>query len=300
MSIPDHPVPTHGYTHAAACPGFLRHDARPGLSLFWAESDASEIPSAPFAETNGALLAFRLPTDTGEDGCMRLLSTSRLPGLGIAPASALVVLGHAATRELLADSAAPGNSVVQEAFASTGHGCPVLPLSPAAQFAVESVRRCPFRGVCRQLALTARTHDLILAFLDSCPGRSEPAPSPLLREVVGRLREAAAILDRDFETPPSLHELAQEVRLSETSLKRGFPRIFGTTVFGYLRECRLDHARALIETGAASVLDAAAHVGYSNPSNFAAAFRARYGANPKAFQLAARSKRAASHEGPSR
>jgi AraC-like DNA-binding protein len=36
------------------------------------------------------------------------------------------------------------------------------------------------------------------------------------------------------------------------------------------------------------VLEAATLVGYSNPSNFAAAFRLQFGVNPKTFQLAAR------------
>jgi AraC-like DNA-binding protein len=64
--------------------------------------------------------------------------------------------------------------------------------------------------------------------------------------------------------------------------------VFGTTVFGYLRARRMERARALLEAGKATVLEAAALVGYSNPSNFAAAFRREFGVNPKAFQLTAR------------
>ena len=103
-----------------------------------------------------------------------------------------------------------------------------------------------------------------------------------------RLRLAAEILERDLEHPPSLERLAAEVGLSETTLKRGFRREFQTSVFGYVRTRRMDKARRLIETGAATVLEAATLVGYTNPSHFAAAFRQQFGVNPKAFQLGAR------------
>jgi AraC-like DNA-binding protein len=90
-----------------------------------------------------------------------------------------------------------------------------------------------------------------------------------------------------LDHPPALPALAREVGLSETTLKRGFHQIFSTTPFAYLRARRLEHAHALLAAGDATVLEAATIVGYSNPSNFAAAFRLQFGVNPKTFQLTA-------------
>ncbi|MFP4567016.1 MAG: helix-turn-helix transcriptional regulator [Spirochaetaceae bacterium] len=56
-------------------------------------------------------------------------------------------------------------------------------------------------------------------------------------------------------------------------LKYGFREVFGTTVFGQLRNLRLEEARHLIEDGDHSVTEAAFAVGYSSLSHFARTFR---------------------------
>jgi AraC-like DNA-binding protein len=139
------------------------------------------------------------------------------------------------------------------------------------------------------MALTARAHDLLLEFLTALSASLSPAaPPPLTRTADDQIRAAADHLAQNLEEPPTLAALARRVGLSETTLKRGFHQVFGTTVFGYLRTRRMARAHALLHSGEATVLEAAALVGYSNPSNFAAAFRREFGLNPKAFQLTAR------------
>ena len=49
--------------------------------------------------------------------------------------------------------------------------------------------------------------------------------------------------------------------------------MFGTTVFGYLREKRLEKAFLLLQEGNLNVTDIASAVGYSIPSYFAEILR---------------------------
>lgn len=44
------------------------------------------------------------------------------------------------------------------------------------------------------------------------------------------------------QTPPSLEELAQQVGLDVRKLSGGFRRVYGSTVFGFLQEYRLEQA----------------------------------------------------------
>ncbi|ATC63098.1 hypothetical protein CMV30_03515 [Nibricoccus aquaticus] len=157
-------------------------------------------------------------------------------------------------------------------------------LTAAARMAMESVRRCPLAGACRMLVLAARCHDLLVEFITA----GEARPTALMSETETRVRAAAAALERRIEETPLLEALACEAGLSETTLKRGFRQVFGTTVFEHLRRLRMESARELLQSGEATVIEAATMVGYSNPSNFASAFRRQFGMNPKEFQLAAR------------
>jgi len=267
------------------------HSASAGVTLLW--QGVTEAALQPHAGSIAFL--FTLPRSPATPGSMTARRIATAPKTGIPAhaagspiANVAVVIDPAARTGFLAADNLPSTRGICSLYICDHAAKIALPLSPDAQLAAESIQRCPFAGVCRTLVLTARAHDLVLAFLSALPDTPCPRHPALLRCCVDRLHDAAKLLDRMQEEPPTLAELARQVGLGETALKRGFPRVFGTTVFGYLRERRLDRARQLLLSGEATVMEAAAAVGYSNPSNFASAFRARFGVNPKAFQLTAR------------
>jgi AraC-like DNA-binding protein len=105
--------------------------------------------------------------------------------------------------------------------------------------------------------------------------------SPISRDDRDRIHFAREILLQRLADPPSLVELARLVGLNDYKLKAGFRQVFGTTVFGYLRQERLEKARQLLQAQDISVTAAAAAVGYSSQGHFAAAFRKQFGINPK-------------------
>ncbi len=95
-----------------------------------------------------------------------------------------------------------------------------------------------------------------------------------------KLRQAKQIMERNMVDPPTLIELARMIGMNDYKLKAGFKELFGTTVFGYLREYRLEQAMLLLQNGGSNVNETACAVGYSNPSYFAEAFREKFGVNP--------------------
>lgn len=109
-------------------------------------------------------------------------------------------------------------------------------------------------------------------------------PSECRPEACVRDREAllmvANYLEQNLEAEHSLSDLSRRFYINEFKLKRGFREQYGTTVFGYLRRKRMEHAMMRLKQTGASVLEAATAVGYSNPSHFARAFRDAYGVNP--------------------
>ena len=122
--------------------------------------------------------------------------------------------------------------------------------------------------------------------LEQC--RQEKAQSQsgfrLKADDLERIYRARDILVQDLEQPPSLLELAQQAEMNDFKLKRGFRHVFGTTVFGYLHQCRMEKAQQLLETNADSIAQVAQTVGYASPSQFSAAFKRKFGISPKAYK----------------
>lgn len=257
------------------------HWIRTGLCLSW----GSQLSSPTLPPDTAVVFRFCIGPEAqrSTDGMLLLRTLDCVGSLPDGGFHAAISVSAAACAELAA-----GAPRLAEFVASSSMLPLALPLTPAARLALESIRRCPFVGPLRELALTARGNDLLLEFLTSLSSAEPARAGSLLRSAVDQIENAAAYLARHLEQPPSVAELAREVGLSETTLKRGFHQVYGTTVFGYLRNHRMERAKALLESGEATVLEASTLVGYSNPSNFAAAFRQRFGLNPKEFQLGSR------------
>ncbi len=113
---------------------------------------------------------------------------------------------------------------------------------------------------------------------ESCPFLND-------EETVRKIKHAKEHLLKNMDAPPTLKELSRLAGLNEYQLKVGFKEIYGNTVFGYLLEHRLDHARVLLDSAKFQVNEVAYQIGYTNPSHFIAAFRKKFGITPKKYLM---------------
>lgn len=97
---------------------------------------------------------------------------------------------------------------------------------------------------------------------------------------VQRVDAARDYLMAHFVTPPRISELARQVGLNQTRLKACFKARVGMTIYDFILQRRMDHARELLEDGSYSISEVAYRVGYSYPASFTAAFRRRCGIRP--------------------
>ena len=152
---------------------------------------------------------------------------------------------------------------------------------PAARFLLQRIMRCAAEPGTKRLELECAILELFgQAFQQLLSGPPHAASLRLSRSDADKIRRAKEILAERMTDPPSLIALSRMIGLNDYKLKAGFKELFGTTVFGYLKEVRLETALRLLQQGGISVLEAACAVGYSNPSYFAASFRKQFGVNP--------------------
>ena len=79
----------------------------------------------------------------------------------------------------------------------------------------------------------------------------------------------------------TLDRIAREVGISTSSIQRHFKEHFGTTISDFIRQERLETARAALERDGIPISQAAYLAGYRNPSSFTTAFKKAYGVSPK-------------------
>lgn len=102
------------------------------------------------------------------------------------------------------------------------------------------------------------------------------------RRPYDRACEAREILDRSIVDPPKVLDLARRLGANVTTLQANFKAAFGTTIFGYVRDQRLQLARILILDHGLRIAEAGYRVGFTNASAFTAAYRRCFGRAPSA------------------
>ncbi len=136
-----------------------------------------------------------------------------------------------------------------------------------------------------QLYYHGKAFEILSLYFSTRTPNTESCPFLNDEETVRKIKHAKEHLLKNMEAPPSLKELAKWAGLNEYQLKVGFKEIYGNTVYGYLLDHKLDHARVLLDTGKFQVNEVAYQIGYTNPSHFIAAYRKKFGLTPKKYLM---------------
>lgn len=168
-----------------------------------------------------------------------------------------------------------------------------LPLTQQMGTVIQQILNCHFTGGLKTMFLYSKCLELIVLQAEAFNHQQSTCGSNTARSLAGRISRsdkerlhfAQDYLRHHIEEPPSLPELARIVGLTEYKLKREFKEVFGTTVFGFLAEHRLERAQMLLLEREKSVSEIAYELGYSSPQHFSTAFKKRFGMPPKSVRF---------------
>jgi AraC-like DNA-binding protein len=96
-----------------------------------------------------------------------------------------------------------------------------------------------------------------------------------------RLGAIEELLTNESDNFPTIEKLSKMAMMSSTKLKKRFKEVYGMKLYEYFNHNRLQKAKNLLETGEASVKEAALQIGFANLSNFSKAFKKEFGFLPK-------------------
>ncbi len=83
---------------------------------------------------------------------------------------------------------------------------------------------------------------------------------------------------------PTLAELAEKYRISETSMKKCFKEMYGSSIYAFLKSYRLQCSVDLLRKTSLSITEIAMESGYENTSKYIAAFKKKFGTTPAKFR----------------
>ncbi|WP_339713714.1 AraC family transcriptional regulator [uncultured Kriegella sp.] len=155
------------------------------------------------------------------------------------------------------------------------------PITPKLGFLIHEIIDSNWQGHYRKMHINARVLELLLLQLDQFKSDAETKiRKGLTKNEEEKIYRAQEYILKHYKRPLTLQSLSQKVGTNEFTLKKGFKSIFGTTVFRYITDLKMDRAKNLLIERQLTVGQVSEIVGYKNPQHFSTAFKKKYGITP--------------------
>jgi AraC-like DNA-binding protein len=160
------------------------------------------------------------------------------------------------------------------------------PVTTAMQTIIYEIEHFNYADAIKRVFTEAKVMELFALQLHVAEnmGDSREQLQGLKPKDIELIHEVREYIHNNLDAPCSIITLAHKVGTNDFKLKKGFKELFGTTVFGYMQQVRMEEARRILLHTDRSVSDIAETVGYSNISNFTNAFKKHFGCSPRGLR----------------
>jgi AraC-like DNA-binding protein len=105
----------------------------------------------------------------------------------------------------------------------------------------------------------------------------------LTADDIVKLKKIETILHSPGRSQLNVEELAKKASMSKLKLSHAFKQVYGTSVYNYYQNQRMQKAHELLSSGNFSVKEVGEKLGYTNLSNFVLAFTKHFQTSPKSL-----------------
>lgn len=163
-------------------------------------------------------------------------------------------------------------------------------LSPGNRFCsnemmavIHQILHSPFSGKLRKSLLVHQLSELVItavALLSKPPAERKRTLFLFSDDERARLNDLKSMIEDTVGKIPITKRLSQNFIMTGDKMRAGFKILFGTTIFTYHRQIKLERARVALLESCANVSDIAFNSGYQDASGFITKFKKKYGCTP--------------------
>lgn len=144
---------------------------------------------------------------------------------------------------------------------------------------IKNILENPYQGAMKRMYLEIKSLELITMQIHQL-GNQSATMRPLLtknRDLAFAVKE---FLEQQFLTTWTLEELAKQFGTNIQTLKTSFKATFGTSIFSYYQQQRMEFAKHMLLDQKHTILEISEWLGYSHQNHFSIAFKKHFGFAP--------------------
>ena len=172
---------------------------------------------------------------------------------------------------------------LRDKYCSAEHPSYVIPSDPVIEHLFSELYHVPSK--IKKEYFKIKVLELLL-YLDALELPEQPEERPYFyKGQVEKIKAVQAFLTENPAANHTVEELSERFDIALTPLKACFKSVYGSPIFTYMRDYRMNLAATLLRKSTAlSVSSIAGQVGYDSPSKFAAAFKQVMGKTPLEYR----------------
>lgn len=168
-----------------------------------------------------------------------------------------------------------------ETNAAANLGCHPLPIMPETKLIIQDILCCQRAGYLKKLFIEAKVIELFLHQVEQFEQINGKGISASLRKSdIEKIHQVKAVIEQKMDEPFSLLDLSRMVGINDFKLKKGFREIYGTTVFGYLHDLKMQRAKQMLLNLDTTISEVSRLAGFKNQTHFTVAFKRKFGVVP--------------------
>lgn len=148
---------------------------------------------------------------------------------------------------------------------------------------IQDIIHCKRKGLFKKIFLEAKVLELLLLQLEQLCDETS-AHTLLKKPDIEKMYAVRDYILDNLTNSCSLIDLVHKVGTNEFTLKKGFKELFGTTVFGFWNDAKMEEARKMLQTKQMNINEVSDAIGYKNPQHFSTAFKRKFGVVPKSLK----------------
>lgn len=160
------------------------------------------------------------------------------------------------------------------------------PNSSELNFVFQQIRDCQAVGSSKRLYLESKVMEILSLVTHNLEQEKNKLhlPVKLDKKDIRSLGKVITFMKKDLSAYPSIAELSKVANMSKSRFQMAFRQTYGTTVYEYLKEIRINYALLLLQDSDYSIGTISAKVGYNNAGHFAGIFKKTFGINPSQYR----------------
>ncbi|TXI32928.1 MAG: AraC family transcriptional regulator [Niabella sp.] len=158
----------------------------------------------------------------------------------------------------------------------------VAPICCKTKCVIEALVNHKYTGNLENIYVNAQLQMLLLYCMEWVADKCEVISCPFLNSDADREKiiQAREILIQNLDQPITIKDLSRKVAMNECYLKKGFKEMYGSTIFDFYQNQRMEHAKYLLYEKGLNVTEVSVLLGYSSISHFSTAFKKQTGLKP--------------------